>query len=71
MSKNLPKNRKLRFANPQPLNLDTLVGRTIVDGGFKVSDWDNLFGGLEERLKRERNALEEKDMCLYSDARKF
>lgn len=61
MGTNPPNKRKLRFADPQPLNFDTRVGHAIVDGGFRVGDWNNFFVGLEERLKHERDALEEKN----------
>ncbi|WP_292042170.1 hypothetical protein [Massilia sp. UBA6681] len=64
MSTNPTKKRKLRFANPQPLNPDTRIGHTIVDGGFRVGDWDHLFTGLGKRLKRERISLEEKARSL-------
>jgi hypothetical protein len=64
MSVNKPDKCKLRFANPQPLNLDTRVGHTIVDGGFRAGDWDNLFAGVGERLKREKDSLDEKTGSL-------
>lgn len=69
MSTKPPDKSKPRFANPQPLNLETRVGYTIVNDGFKIGDWDNLFAGLEERLKREKKSLEEKNRSSYADAR--
>ncbi|WP_281913443.1 hypothetical protein [Massilia varians] len=59
--------RKLRFANPQPLNLDSRVGQTTVNDGFIVGDWDRLFTGLERQLKRQRNSLAEKNRFLHAD----
>lgn len=67
MSTNPSEKRKLRFANPQILNPDTRVGYTIVNGGFRAGDWNNLFNGLGERLKREKISLEEKDRSLHVD----
>lgn len=69
MSTNPHNERKLRFANLQPLNLNTRVGQAIVNGGFRAGDWDDLVAGFRERLKRERNVLKEKNRSFSTDNR--
>lgn len=48
-----PPDKRMRFANPRPLNFETRVLRKVIPGGVTLREWQTQFDGFAERVRRE------------------